>query len=59
MSERFKQILEEASKKVSEWPEWKKSDALKKSEQGLASEGDKRFQAKNDELKANSAASGK
>jgi hypothetical protein len=35
MSERFKQVLEEASKRVSEWPDWKKSEALKLSERSL------------------------
>jgi hypothetical protein len=33
MSERFKQVLEDASKRVEGWPEWRKSEALKLSEQ--------------------------
>jgi hypothetical protein len=36
MNERFKQVLEEASKRVGQWPEWKKSEALRLSEQADA-----------------------
>jgi hypothetical protein len=37
MSDRFDQVLEDASRRVSEWPEWRKSEALKQSEQLLKS----------------------
>jgi hypothetical protein len=37
MSDRFNQVLEEASRRVSERPEWRKSEALKQSEQLLKS----------------------
>jgi len=59
MSERFKQVLEEASKQVREWPEWKKSEALKRSEQALESSRDTSAQCKDEDSRANSAAAGK
>jgi hypothetical protein len=37
MSEGFRHILEQATKEAREWPEWKKSDALKRSERTLQS----------------------
>jgi hypothetical protein len=37
MCDRFDQVLEDASRRVSEWPEWRKSEALKQSEQLLKS----------------------
>lgn len=40
MSDRFKQVLEEAIERVSEWPKWKKSEALKLSEQSLESKAE-------------------
>jgi len=40
MNDRFNQVLEDASKRVSEWPEWKKSEALKESERLLKSQLD-------------------
>jgi hypothetical protein len=59
MNERFKQVLEEASKRVSEWPEWKKSEALKLSERSLESTRGTATQAKENSKRANSAAAGK
>jgi hypothetical protein len=38
MSQRLQQILDEASKRAHEWPEWRKSEALKASEQAVKSE---------------------
>jgi hypothetical protein len=37
VSERLQEILDEASRKVREWPEWRKSEALKESEQSADS----------------------
>ena len=59
MNERFKQVLEEASKKVSEWPEWKKSEALKLSERALGSKRGTTTQAKEESKRVNFAAAGK
>ncbi len=59
MSERFRQVLEEASKRVSEWPEWKKSEALKLSERSLESKQGTATQPDEDSKRANSAAAGK
>ncbi len=60
MSELFKKVLEEASKRVEEWPDWKKSEALKLSEQSNESKGDVPAQPKNeDSNRANCAAAGK
>lgn len=59
MSERFKQVLEEASKQAKEWPDWKKSEALKRSEQALESRRNATSEAKDEDSKANSAAAGK
>lgn len=33
MSQRLQEILNQASQKVREWPEWRKSEALRASEQ--------------------------
>jgi hypothetical protein len=59
MNDRFKQVLEEASKRVSEWPEWKKSEALKLSERSLESKQGTATGDKQDSKRANSAATGK
>ena len=55
MTERFRQVLEEASKQVKEWPEWKKSEALRQSEQALESIA----QGKDEDSKAKPATAGK
>ena len=61
MSDRFNQVLEEASERVSGWPEWKKSEALKQSERllksklGMANPADE----DSEQPKATAAASGK
>lgn len=57
MSEKFKQILEEASKQASEWPEWKKSEDLKRSEKALQCGPDRSAQGQ--ECKASSTTAGK
>ena len=59
MNERFKQILEEATKQVKQWPEWKKSDELKRSERELEPGQDRAAQSKSDESRTNSAAAAK
>jgi len=38
MSERFWETLEDARKRVADWPDWKKSEALKLSEKSLECE---------------------
>jgi hypothetical protein len=35
MEQRFDKVLSEASKRVEEWPEWRKSETLKMSERTL------------------------
>jgi hypothetical protein len=37
MSQKLQEILDEASRRVQEWPEWRKSEALKVSEQSVDS----------------------
>lgn len=60
MSERFRQVLEEASKQAKEWPDWKKSEALKRSEQALESKQGTTAQAENEvSNRTNSASAGK
>lgn len=59
MSERFKQILEEASKQAKEWPEWKKSEDLKHSEKALQCSGDDSAPGKGQGSKASSSSAGK
>ena len=56
MSERFRQILEEASERVRGWPDWKKSEALKLSEQSLASRLDATAQVKAENLNGTDSA---
>lgn len=59
MSERFEQALEEASKRVGEWPDWKKSQALKLSEQSLESKRGTAARAKNEDSNRTHSAAGK
>jgi hypothetical protein len=62
MSERFREILEEASQQVKEWPEWRKSEALRQSEQDLENievQGTAGESKDQDQLRANSAGGGK
>lgn len=37
MTQRLQEILEEAKRRVQEWPEWRKSEALKASERQVDS----------------------
>lgn len=61
MSDRFNQVLEEASRRVSGWPEWKKSEALKQSERLLKSKLSMARRADEDleQPKATAASAGK
>lgn len=58
MSQRFSQVLDEASKRVGEWPDWKKSEALKLSEQAVQSKRRAGKEAKEKTTRARSAAAG-
>ena len=59
MSKRFKQVLEEASKRVAEWPDWKKSEELKLSEELLESKKTKRTEVGERQQRVISAVAGK